>query len=300
MTAVAPQIMDVSNTADELKRVLAASVVLSAYDPVTGERFAWTPAREEKARWILLERGQDAYRFAIDDAKVSEYLSALQADLGSERYFNLGEATGGLRQMLQGADAAEGPLIIRYQPRTYKVRSTDSIVSIGFRHGIPYWKLQDFSPQLAVRGLVPGETLTIPPRDYLLSLPIVVDKRIVISIKEQRLWAYEAGTMTRELVVSTGIDRSPTMPGIFQVQSHVLSAYASRWDLTMPHFLGIYEAVPDFWNGIHGLPTLSNGVRLWGNVLGRPASYGCIILDLAAAEELYQWADEGTVVEITP
>jgi lipoprotein-anchoring transpeptidase ErfK/SrfK len=90
----------------------------------------------------------------------------------------------------------------------------------------------------------------------------------------------------------------PILPGIFQVQSHFENAYASNWDLWMPHFLGIYEAVPGFENGIHGLPLLSNGVRLWGSVLGQPASYGCIILTLEAAEELYTWAEDGVVVEI--
>jgi lipoprotein-anchoring transpeptidase ErfK/SrfK len=43
---------------------------------------------------------------------------------------------------------------------------------------------------------------------------------------------------------------------------------------------------------------LSNGVRLWANVLGQPASYGCVILDLEAAEALYSWAEDGVVVEI--
>ncbi len=88
------------------------------------------------------------------------------------------------------------------------------------------------------------------------------------------------------------------MAGIFQIKSHYLNAYASRWDLYMPHFMGIYDATSYLENGIHGLPLLSSGVRLWGNVLGRPASYGCIILTLQAAEELFHWADEGVVVEI--
>jgi lipoprotein-anchoring transpeptidase ErfK/SrfK len=39
---------------------------------------------------------------------------------------------------------------------------------------------------------------------------------------------------------------------------------------------------------------------LWANILGRPASYGCIILDLNAAEKLYNWAENGVVVEIKP
>jgi lipoprotein-anchoring transpeptidase ErfK/SrfK len=37
---------------------------------------------------------------------------------------------------------------------------------------------------------------------------------------------------------------------------------------------------------------------LWASTLGSPASYGCIILDLAAAEDLYTWAEAGVVVEI--
>jgi lipoprotein-anchoring transpeptidase ErfK/SrfK len=132
----------------------------------------------------------------------------------------------------------------------------------------------------------------------MLPLPVVPGKRIVISITEQHMWTYEAGALRSEHVISTGIARSPTLPGLFQVQSHYENAYASRWDLWMPHFLGIYDALPGFTNGIHGLPLLSSGVRLWGNVLGRPASYGCIILDLEAAEELYAWAEDGVVVEI--
>jgi len=39
---------------------------------------------------------------------------------------------------------------------------------------------------------------------------------------------------------------------------------------------------------------------LWANVLGQPASYGCIIMDLASGEALYNWAENGVVVEILP
>ena len=114
------------------------------------------------------------------------------------------------------------------------------------------------------------------------------------------MWVYENGELRSEHVISTGMSNSPTLPGIFQIQTHEINAYASNWDLWMPNFMGIYEAVPGFMNGIHGLPLLSSGVRLWGNVLGRPASYGCIILDLPAGEDIYNWAEDGVVVEIQP
>lgn len=99
-------------------------------------------------------------------------------------------------------------------------------------------------------------------------------------------------------MISTGIEDSPTQPGIFQVQMREENAYASAWDLWMPHFVGIYEAWPGFMNGFHGLPSRNGGQLMWANSLGRPASFGCIILTLEAAEWLYHWAEDGVVVEI--
>ena len=84
------------------------------------------------------------------------------------------------------------------------------------------------NPQVTARGLVPGESLAIPPRDAMLELPVISGKRIVISLSEQRMWLYQDGELIRENVVSTGIPNSPTMPGLFQVKSHYLNAYASN------------------------------------------------------------------------
>src|SRR5262249_19832875 len=142
------------------------------------------------------------------------------------------------------------------------------------------------------------QTLNIPSKDVLLPLPVVPGKRLKLSISEQRLYGYENKQQVFEYVISTGIDRSPTQPGVFQVQSHDPNAYASLWDLYMPDFLGIYESWPGFMNGFHGLPLLHGGVRLWGDILGKPASFGCIILSLDDAHTLYQWAPDGVVVEI--
>ena len=98
--------------------------------------------------------------------------------------------------------------------------------------------------------------------------------------------------------MSTGIASSPTFVGTFQVLSKEDSAYASSWDLWMPNFLGIYESGPDFTNGIHALPILSSGARLWEGYLGRPVSYGCIVLGVEEAAALYDWAELGTMVVI--
>lgn len=295
-TPVAPAIGEVAGAAAEAEQLLSQPVELRAYDPVTDEWMAWSPSREQRAEWLLIQADNGGYHVRPDRSRVADYVDKLQSELGEERGLDADLALELLLGQLRGAEAE--PMMVRYAPRHYVVEYRDTLVSISFKVGIPYWKWMELNPQVSARGLVPGESLTIPPLDAMLELPVVVGKRVVVSIPEQRMWVYQDGELLWEHVISTGIANSPTMPGLFQVKSHYENAYASNWDLYMPHFLGIYHAVPNFLNGIHGLPLLSNGVRLWANVLGSPASYGCIVLDLEAAEQLYEWAEDGVVVEI--
>ena len=295
MDSVEPSIVDVSATAAEVERILR-ELTIRAYDPVTDEHFVWTPSREEVASWLRIERDEDELRVELEHGKVSAYLVELERSLGDKRFFDRDEGLAAVKEGFHNGEL--DTLRVKYHSTSYVVQPTDSMITISFKMGMPYWKIHEANPSVAARGLVVGETIVAPPADAMLTLPVVEAKRIVISITQQRMWVYEDGELIREHIVSTGMSGSPTLPGIFQVQWHYINAYGSRWDLWMPHFLGIYEAAPGFINGIHGLPLLSNGVRLWGDVLGRPASYGCIILTLSAAEELYDWAEDGVVVEI--
>jgi lipoprotein-anchoring transpeptidase ErfK/SrfK len=124
----------------------------------------------------------------------------------------------------------------------------------------------------------------------------------VISLSQQRLWAYENGALKWEWPVSTGIESSPTAPGVFQVQSREENAYAGNWDLWMPEFIGIYRPVPtsEFMNGFHGFPTRNGYNLLWTNSIGRPVTYGCILVANENQGLLYDWAEEGVIVEVKP
>lgn len=296
MVPVEPMIMDVSAPAAKAEGFLSSGVTLRAYDPVTDEMFTWEPSREIIASWLTVERGPVQFRVSLEEDKVAAYVAGLNDQLGGERRFDYETVFANAKAGLQGT--ASEPVIVSYLPREHIVQQSESLVRFSFDMGIPYWKVQELNPQLYGRGVIRGETITLPAKDAMLPLPVVMGKRIVISITEQHMWVYQDGEQIGDYVISTGMAGSPTMPGIFQVQSRFVNAYASRWDLWMPNFLGIYEAAPGFLNGIHGLPLLSNGVRLWGSVLGQPASYGCVILDLESAEHLYEWAEDGVVVEI--
>jgi len=229
---------------------------------------------------------------------MTAYLQDWQGNLGSGRHFDDLSLPDNLASRWQNGKAVT--LSVYHDPTQYTVESGDTLTRIAFKVGMPYWKIQQANPDIDPDRLLTGQVLTIPSKNDMLPLPVIANKRIVISISQQHLWTYENGSLRSEHVISTGIDRSPTIPGIYQVRTHELEAYASVWDLYMPHFMGIYEGWPGFMNGLHGLPTLSSGNRLWAGNLGHPVSYGCIILDLQAAEDIYNWAEEGVVVEIQP
>ena len=293
-----PKPVDPSTNLAEIQHILDTPLNLRAYDPVTDEYLEFPVSRDTLAGWLTLQASDQGAVLAIDGAQLAAHLSGLSQSLGNGRFIDTARYSSEIAQAITKGQPAT--LIVSHSPSQYTVQRGDTLLKIGWHTGIPFWMIARANPEIDPDHLPVGYELVIPSRDELFPLPVVLDKRIVINIGQQRLRVYENGKLIAKHLISTGIDRSPTQPGVFQVRTHNRKAYASIWDLTMPNFLGIYEAWPGFFNGIHGLPTLSNGRRLWGNILGRPASYGCIILDLKAAEELYEWAEDGVIVEIKP
>jgi lipoprotein-anchoring transpeptidase ErfK/SrfK len=295
---VAPRVSDLTPVLDQLRGMLEHPLPIQAYDPITDQTIDIPVPREVLAGWVTAETQEGGAVIGLDSAQVAAYLQAWQANLGPGLSFDEFSLPGDLTSRWQNEEPVS--LTVHHGPTQYTVEAGDTLTRIAFNVGMPYWKIQQANPEIDPDRLLSGQVLTIPSKNEMLPLPVIANKRIVISISQQHLWTYENGSQRSEHVISTGIDRSPTIPGIYQIRTHELEAYASVWDLYMPHFLGIYEGWPGFMNGIHGLPTLSSGNRLWAGNLGRPVSYGCIILDLPAAEDLYNWAEEGVVVEIQP
>ena len=122
-------------------------------------------------------------------------------------------------------------------------------------------------------------------------------KNIFVSIAKQRAYAYEGDKLVYAFVISTALPQYGTKRGTFRIKTKMPEAYSSRWQLRMPYWMGIYDAGPSE-NGFHALPINKRGQRLWGGLLGRPASFGCIIFSPRDAVTLYDWADMGTPVVI--
>jgi lipoprotein-anchoring transpeptidase ErfK/SrfK len=295
-------LVDVSTAVNEANRLLATTVTLEAYDPVSDQLYSWTVEPEVWGEWLRLTvdlAATDSFGWALDRQIGAAYLDALEADLGDGRYLDEDATLAALSEAIQ-AQSGAAIARVRHPERRHIVQSGETLSSIGFDYGIPYPWIQQLNP--GVEGLTVGQEIAIPAADALLPLPVVPHKRIVVSLSEQRTWVYENGQLKWEWPSSTGIQSSPTAPGIFQVQSHESNAYAGNWDLWMPSFMGIYRPVPtsDFMNGFHGFPTRGNSQLLWTGDLGHPVTYGCILLSSENAALLYDWAEEGVVVEVQP
>ena len=130
----------------------------------------------------------------------------------------------------------------------------------------------------------------VPPPSYGGS------KYILVDLSEQHMYVYDGDTLIYSFVASTGINGG-TRIGTFAVQSKIPNAYGATWDIWMPNWLGIYWS-SGLENGIHALPILPNGATLWEGFLGRPVSYGCVVLGTYDSQLLYDWAEIGTTVEI--
>ena len=70
----------------------------------------------------------------------------------------------------------------------------------------------------------------------------------------------------------------------------------AQW--TMNWFMGMYEVVPGLFNGFHGGVLLANGRYLGDGGVGHQFTYGCVMSVDDNAKLLYDWADDGTMVEI--
>ena len=301
-TQVEPAIGDAGQAQTHAEALLARPFTLSAYDFLTNFNTQWSAEPAVVASWLTVQEVEDAdgARLAVgaQEDTIRAYLDTLNGQLTTDQVTIDVEKTIPQIEAAIEATQSQATVVLAHPPRIHAVQFGETMMSVARTYGFPVWRLIEANPDIDASDLHPGQEIIIPTIDLLFPLPLITDQRIVVDISEQRLRAYAGETLVYDFISSTGIESSPTMPGTFQILSKEEEAYASSWDLWMPHFMGVYRSGPDFTNGIHGLPTLSNGSILWAGHLGRPVSYGCIVIGLEEAAQLYEWTQLGTLVII--
>jgi hypothetical protein len=303
-----PDFIDPEPYLDEARAFVSQPFQMAGFDPHTAETINWSTTPETLATW--LEAGANGLQ--LREATYVPFLEAqinslnTSADQAEPRYLDNNEAVEKLDEAIKEQRSLVY-LRVRYRPTTYEVTRGDSGFSIARKTGIPYYLIERANEGRDMDVLSVGDLLNLPSRDVSIPLDPVPNKRIIVDIETQSLVAYANGQEVFSWRISTGIGSAPTSPGIYQILNHDPEAYGSSFTLcgaqgcgqwTMYWFMGLYEVQPGLMNGFHGAVLLPNGSYLGGGNVGSPYTFGCVMSLDSNAKLLYDWADEGTPVEI--
>jgi lipoprotein-anchoring transpeptidase ErfK/SrfK len=125
--------------------------------------------------------------------------------------------------------------------------------------------------------------------ESIVGVKVEEDERwIDINISTQTVYAYQGRELIRAFLVSTGLPRTPTLPGQFRIYVKF-----TKTDMRGPgyHLKDVpYTMYYDGSYGLHG--------TYWHNNFGRPMSNGCVNLRTEDAQWLFNFATVGTFVNV--
>ncbi len=304
-TSRPPTVIDPAPYLAEAYEFVTGDFALIGYDPFTDEEELWATTREEMAKWLVA--GDNG--LGLREAALERLLDAINQRLRSEeapRYLDEEEAKATVRAAIRSGNS-NAALRIRYMPDTYTLESGDWGFVISRKTGMPFRHIQDVNPGMEWESLSIGQVINLPSRDLVIPEEPVRDQRIVIDLDRLWLVAYENREVVYSWPISSGRRDAPTYPGVYQILSKTEKAYGSTFDLCgtngcgqweMNWFMGIYEVAPGLTNGFHGAVLLPNGAYLDGGAVQARTTYGCVMSEDPQAEQLYNWAEVGTIVEI--
>lgn len=133
-----------------------------------------------------------------------------------------------------------------------------------------------------------AQGISAPIAQELIALKDSQQRWIEIDLSTQRLTAWEGDQPIHTVIISTGKKETPTIPGIFAIQSKrsLERMRGSDYDIPdVPYAMYYHRGY-----AIHG--------AYWHNRFGTPVSHGCINLPVKQAEWLFNWTSLKTPVII--
>ncbi len=300
-----PTVADSSPFLDAALVFLNDGLRVRAYDPFKNETIAFDVDQPLAAEWLIA--GNNG--LAVREEAFARFIAAENEKLvRGGRYIDKLHAIEKLQLALTRGEP-DFTLRLNYLPDDYEIVRQDTGYRIGRKRGIPYELIRDANPTVNWSSLVVGQRIQIPSRDVMIPEDPVPNKRIIVDLEAQWLVGFENGQLLFDWGISSGREEAPTYPGIFQILTHNEKAFGGSFALCneagtncnqweMAWFMGIYEVVPGLMNGFHGAVVLPNGNYLGGGGVYEPTTFGCIMSVDGRARELFDWAEQGTMVEI--
>jgi lipoprotein-anchoring transpeptidase ErfK/SrfK len=115
-------------------------------------------------------------------------------------------------------------------------------------------------------------------------------KRIIISLADQKMWVFEGDEIVQRFPVSTGRPGHATPPGCYSVHNRSTRAWSKKYECYMLNWMAV---TGDGQIGMHALEG-----HAYERHLGHVASHGCIRLSHVNALWLYDWVEIGIPVDI--
>ncbi len=148
-------------------------------------------------------------------------------------------------------------------------------------------------PTVQHQGNEVSVTMAMPsavagPKSEMARLKKGKQRWIEVNLTTQRLIAWEGKNWVDARVISSGKRSTPTLTGVFAIQTKYRSTTMSGEGYSMPD---VPHAM--FYDGgyaIHG--------AYWHNSFGTPVSRGCVNMSESGAQWLYGWAKVGTPIVI--
>jgi len=118
------------------------------------------------------------------------------------------------------------------------------------------------------------------------------EKWIDVNLTSQTLVAFEGSAPVFQSLVSSGTADHPTVTGQFRIWLRFSSQDMNGRRLGYDYFLKDVPYVQYFYQdyALHG--------TFWHNNFGTPMSHGCVNLPTPSAEWLFNWANNGTLVNV--
>lgn len=305
-TIIEPRVVDPLPLLETAESIIQNGFELIGYDPYTNETTTFSAGPADVANWLEagpnhLQLQSNRFRAMITTINTSQVLGEDNA-----RFIDANYAYRKVNDALT-QNERRVTLRINYRPTVYTVENGDTVYDIARKTGVPFGLIAETNPGRDLNYVFVGEKIQLPTRDITIPNDVVAHKRIVVDLDQQHLIAYEHGEVIFDWGISSGMESDPTLPGVYQILSHTEVAHGSSFRLcndeacgswVMHYFMGIYEVRPGLMNGFHGAVQLPNGFFLNGNEVNEPSTLGCVMSGNENAEQLYLWADQGTVVEI--
>jgi hypothetical protein len=116
-----------------------------------------------------------------------------------------------------------------------------------------------------------------------------VERKVEVDISSQKLFYFMNGIKLGEMYVSTGLPRTPTPKGEFQIQRKVPVLHYVGEDYNLPNTKWNLQFKKSYY--LHG--------AYWHNQFGiRPMSHGCVNIAYKDVEKLYSFMDVGDKVYV--